>query len=115
MEVRYILPAIRREFALALIRHGLPQKRVASMLWITGAAVSQYKSDKRATGITLGHETKIYVEQAAKRVIADPSLIFQEIMDTDAYLKQTGAFCFLHKLKSRTPEGCEQMCAAFLR
>jgi hypothetical protein len=49
--VWYILPAIRKEFAKALIKnHDLTQKKVADKLGITEAAVSRYLSGKRGRG-----------------------------------------------------------------
>ena len=48
LEVWYILPAIRKAFAIEMIRQGIPQKRIAVLLGVTSAAISQYKNDKRA-------------------------------------------------------------------
>ena len=46
--VWYILPGIRRELAMSMIDdHHLPQTKVASLLGVTEAAVSQYRSAKR--------------------------------------------------------------------
>jgi len=49
VEVRYILPAIRRELARIFIQeHKLAQKEAAKILGLTEAAVSQYQHFKRA-------------------------------------------------------------------
>ena len=58
IEVWYMLPAIRKEFALTLIRHELSQKEVAKLLGVTEAAVSQYKSEKRAHGLEFNEHIK---------------------------------------------------------
>ena len=44
----YILPVIRKELAILLVKnHGMSQKKTASMLGVTDAAISQYLSKKR--------------------------------------------------------------------
>ena len=51
IEVWYVIPAIRREFAKGLIKKGLKQREVARMLGVTDAAVSQYFSSKRGSEV----------------------------------------------------------------
>ncbi len=110
MEVWYILPAIRKELARALVDLGLSQKNIATILNITQAAVSQYKKDKRANTLQFDEATKREIMRTATRIKSHPETIFKEIMHIDNYLKQNGIFCKLHKQKSATPEGCEQVC-----
>lgn len=110
MEVWYVLPAIRREFSLALIETGLSQKRVAGILGVTEAAVSQYKKEKRAKELIFDLTVKEEIKKAARRVTTRPEMIFQEMMAIDDYLKRHGIFCQLHRAKTRTPQGCEQVC-----
>jgi predicted transcriptional regulator len=46
--VWYILPGIRKELAMSLIEdHKMTQTKVASLLGVTEAAISQYRSSKR--------------------------------------------------------------------
>ena len=106
----YVLPAIRREFTLALIEQGLNQKKVAALLGVTEAAISQYKKEKRARELVFDEPIKDKIRQAAKRVVARPRNIFGEIMAIDDELKRNGVFCQLHRSKSWTPSGCEQVC-----
>ncbi len=49
IEVRYILPAIRKQLTIALAKDGLKQNQIARLLNITPAAVSQYIKEKRGT------------------------------------------------------------------
>ncbi len=42
-----VIPAIRRELAVALTRKGIKKKEVANLLGITPAALSQYLTGKR--------------------------------------------------------------------
>ena len=54
IEVWYIMPAIRKELCRVLLtKHKLTQKEIAKRLNITGAAVSQYKKDKRGQHVNL--------------------------------------------------------------
>ena len=110
MDVWYVLPAIRREFARALLAQGLSQKQVAPLLGVTEASVSHYKKEKRARELVFDEHTKFLIKNAAVRVVAQPQSIFGEIMAIDDELKRNGVFCQLHKSKSWTPGGCEQVC-----
>ena len=97
MDVWYVLPAIRREFTLALIEQGLNQKKVAALLGVTEAAISQYKKEKRARELVFDEPIKDKIRQAAKRVVARPRNIFGEIMAIDDELKRNRVFCQLHR------------------
>jgi hypothetical protein len=110
IEVWYVLPAIRSEFAKALVEQGLAQKDIASILGVTEAAISQYKKDKRAKDVEFNLFVKRMVKDAAKRVSAQPQRIFGEIMAINDYLKKSGVFCQIHRQKSATPDGCEHAC-----
>ena len=46
VEVLYILPAIRRELAKEMKKQGLEQKKIAGLLFVTEAAVSQEYAGK---------------------------------------------------------------------
>src|SRR3989338_7359320 len=57
IEVRYILPAIRRELTNAFIeKHKLNQKEAAKLLGMTEAAISQYRHSKRAKEVVFSDE-----------------------------------------------------------
>ena len=49
VEVRYVIPSIRRELANGLSKEKFKQKEIAELLNITPSAVSQYLSKKRGT------------------------------------------------------------------
>jgi predicted transcriptional regulator len=116
IEVWYVLPAIRKEFALALIASGLSQKKVAEILGVTGAAVSQYKKEKRAHEFVFDDTFKAEVKKSVERVIQKPLSVFEEMMRIDNYIKQSGLFCKIHRSKSWTPAGCEAVCSqSFLK
>ncbi len=67
IEAKYIIPAIRREFAKILIsQKGYSQKKAAQFLDITEAAVSQYLHAKRGVDV----EFDFGVAQEIKKSIA---------------------------------------------
>ena len=111
IEVWYVLPAIRKEFAIAMIAAGLSQKKVAQILGVTEAAVSQYKKEKRAHEFAFDDAFKSEVKKSVEIVMQRPAILFEEMMRIDNYIKQSGLFCKIHRSKSWTPQGCEQVCA----
>lgn len=113
IDVWYVLPAIRRELSNALINSGLSQKKVAKMLMVTEAAISQYKNEKRAKEIVFDDVVKEEINRSAQHVVKNPENVFNEIMRIDEYLKKSGTFCKIHRSKSYTPEGCESTCEKY--
>ena len=109
IEVWYVLPAIRKAFAVEMIKQGIPQKNIAHLMGITEAAVSQYKNDKRAH-IQLTEELKKEIEKSINK-ITTPEHMFSELMRIEQQIKNTGLFCQIHRSKSWTPNGCEKMCS----
>ena len=71
VEVFYVLPAIRRALAKAMIVQGLSQREVAKRLGLTEGAVSQYMHGKRAKSFPLGAGIRNAVRDSAAR-ITDP-------------------------------------------
>jgi predicted transcriptional regulator len=49
IELYYLIPSLRKQLAIALMKRGLKQKEVARLLSLTPSAISQYLSGKRAT------------------------------------------------------------------
>jgi predicted transcriptional regulator len=69
--VRYVLPGIRCEIARSMVDdHGLQQVRVARLLGLTEAAISQYLSQKRG-----------YIEIKDDEVLEDIRIAAKRIMD----------------------------------
>jgi predicted transcriptional regulator len=65
-----LLPAIRRELAISLIKdHKLSQKEVAKKLGLTEAAVSRYISGKRGgLGILKNETVKNQIKKSANKI-----------------------------------------------
>jgi len=104
VEVFYVLPAVRKEFAAALKARGVAQSRIAGILGVTEAAVSQYFSKKRAN-IALSDETRQHITEAAQRVQSQPNFVFecQRILTELAASKE---ICGIHKQVGDVPQNC---------
>lgn len=110
IEVWYVIPAIRRELALALAdKHDMKQKDIAELLGITEAAVSQYVHNKRASEIVFSKEMKKHVEISAKMIIKNNRMAVSEIMKLVSLAKQHGFSCEVCKRHNR---GILPLCSA---
>lgn len=63
-----IIPVVRRELALKLVKSGFSQRKVAKMLRLTPSAVSQYMHSKRGVPKINGFE---YVQKEIERLFND--------------------------------------------
>ena len=69
IEVRYILPTIRKEFAFELSRKNISQKEIAKILQLTPAAVSMYLNEKRALNVSLSKKNKDEIKKSVKKIL----------------------------------------------
>lgn len=108
IEVRYTIPAIRRELAQALVSSGLSQRIVAKKMDVTEAAVSQYLSNKRGTSFEYPQSLKDAINEAAKRIknSDDVALVRREIMQLCEQMKNDKVICALHKKHSSAHDNC---------
>lgn len=106
IEVRDIIPAIRREYAKAFISKGLSQRKTAQILNLTEAAVSNYIHDKRGSSVPLPKHVIVKIEESAERVVKYNLPInseMQRISDLDEIME---IVCRLHKEKGCVPDDC---------
>ena len=110
IEVRYILPAIRRELSRIFIHeHKLNQKEAAKILGLTEAAVSQYKHSKRAKEVVFSDEIVSEIKKSAEKVLAEKNSKQRLIAEmyrisTLANVKQI--LCDLHRSQSKELSNC---------
>ena len=97
IEVLYIIPAIRRELAKALIKVNLSQKAVAQILGITPAAISQYISEKRAKEVKFNEAFQKLIEESAKKIAQNHFLVIQEINELCQNFRKSDLICQVHK------------------
>lgn len=94
IEVWYIIPALRKEFAKVLIKkHKLSYEKAGEMLGISKAAVSQYLANKRANKIVLSDKIKKEIEKSVEIIFKDSKKTIQEIERVLKLLKQKKFSC----------------------
>lgn len=108
IEVWYILPALRREFAKAFIaEHGLSQKKVAELLHVTEAAVSQYISGKRASSVAFSGEVLAEVKKGAARVAKGETQLFMELERISKLMRVKKVVCEMCRTSNRRTSPCD--------
>lgn len=107
IEVWYIIPAIRREFAVLMSKKGLNQTETAEKLGITKAAVSQYIKNKRANKFKFDSRTEKEIIKSVNRILKNSSVI-SETQHICNLLKENYMICQLHHfLDHSLPKNCE--------
>ncbi|MCP3686251.1 MAG: helix-turn-helix domain-containing protein [bacterium] len=107
IEVWYIIPAIRKELASALVKEQkVSQKDAAKMLGITEAAISQYLNSKRAKDICFDTDIKRTIKESAKKIAKNSELAMEEMQNLCEKIKKSGFLCKIHKANSAVPKNC---------
>ena len=110
IEVRYILPAIRRELSKIFIHnHKLSQKDAADLLGLTEAAVSQYMHSKRAKEVVFTENVLDEIEISAGKIISDNKnkrRLIAEMYRISNLTKVREILCDIHRSQSKELENC---------
>ena len=110
IEVRYILPATRRELARVFIQeHKLSQKEAANLLGLTEAAVSQYQHSKRAKEVVFSDDIVNEIRVSADRILADRTnkqRLIAEIYRVSNLTTVKQILCDIHRAQSKELENC---------
>ena len=110
VEVRYILPAIRRELARTFIQeHKLSQKEAANTLGLTEAAVSQYQHSKRAKEVVFSNDIVNEIMVSADRILADRTnkqRLIAEMYRISNLTTVKHILCDIHRAQSKDLEEC---------
>ncbi|MBI2573623.1 hypothetical protein HYV86_07195 [Candidatus Woesearchaeota archaeon] len=106
IETYYIIPTVRKYFALFLVDQGLKQKDVAAMLGVHTAAISQYRSKKRGMQVTFPPEIINEMKKSALK-IKDHFSYFQEMQRLLHLIRKTKVLCQIHHQFSPIPQGCD--------
>lgn len=94
IEVWYIIPAVRKEFARLLTKeHGLSYEKAGTALGISKAAVSQYLSNKRANKVCLNAKTKAEIKKSAVLVFENARVAMTEIQRILKFMKDSHCSC----------------------
>jgi len=105
IEVWYVLPALRKELALAMKSMGLKQKEISKKLGITESAISQYFRKKRANEVIFNRKIKNKIKDSAKNIIKNKSFVF-EIDRLCRLIKKENVLCSIHKKFCNVPARC---------
>jgi len=110
VEVRYILPAIRRELARIFIQeHKLSQKDAAQLLGLTEAAISQYQHSKRAKEVVFSNDVVNEIMVSADRILADRTnkqRLIAEMYRISNLTTVKHILCDIHRAQSKDLEEC---------
>ena len=110
IEVRYIIPAIRRELASALIKeHKKSQKEVANILGLTEAAISQYRHSKRAKEVVFSGNVADEIKKSAEKILADKNKrqrVIAEISRISNLTTVKHILCDIHRQQSKDLKHC---------
>ena len=108
IELWYVIPALRREFAMNMSTLGMKNVKIAEVLGLTKAAVSQYFSKTRAVEFKFGEEIKNEIRESVARIIngQEPRLEMQRIINI---LRENKSVCKFHHLKEKLDKDCD-MC-----
>ena len=110
IEVRYILPAIRRELARIFIEeHKFNQKEAANILGLTEAAISQYQHSKRAKEVLFSNNVVNEIKVSADRILADNGNKQRLIAEMYRICNLTTVkhiLCDIHRAQSKELESC---------
>ena len=109
IEVRYILPAIRRELARIFIKdYKLNQKEAARLLGLTEAAISQYQHSKRAKEVIFSNEIISEIRKSAEKVLADgeKQRLIAEMYRISNLTTVKHILCDIHRAQSKDLENC---------
>ncbi len=97
IEVKYILPVIRKQLCIGFKKKGLSQKYISEILGITPAAVSQYLKSKRATKIELPKQINSKIEKICDKEDITAEKIAIEIRKLSKQIKNKKILCKIHK------------------
>ena len=108
IEVWYIIPAIRKELAKALLEEDLTQKEIAKRLCITEAAVSQYLKNKRGIDVKFSPAVLNQIKISARRIVDSKakSASMKELQRICKYLKRRDHMCKIHRSLNQGLKGC---------
>ncbi len=107
IQIWYVLPALRRELAIVLIRkHCMSQKKVAGIFGISEAAVSQYLSSKRGIKVKFDPDVMREIGVSGKRISLDNSSSMKELMRLSGLNGIKRTMCTIHISRDPSLKGC---------
>ena len=105
IELWYIIPAIRREFAIEMSKHRMKSVEIAEILGVTRAAVSQYFSKTRAVEFKFGNKARKEIRESTRKII-DKRNSNAEIQRIINIMREDKSICRFHNLKEKLDNNC---------
>ena len=105
IEVFYILPTVRRELAVQMKLKGFKQTKIAELLHVENASISQYLNEKRGNKVELGEDVKKEIAVSAGKITSALTFI-AEMQHLLRFIRSSGTLCQIHKQLSQVPEEC---------
>jgi len=96
IDVFYIIPSLKRNLAMCMKLNGLNQSRIAELLQIDKATVSQYISKKRGSTVEFDEDIIKEVGRSAK-LIHDKISLLNEVQRLLSFTKKNKMLCKIHK------------------
>lgn len=98
IEVWYIIPAVRKEFAKVLTKkYKLTFEKSGEILGVSKAAISQYLKKKRASQLRIPAKIKKEIEISAGEMVKDKDKAVREIIRILNLIKKSKSSCYICK------------------
>jgi len=107
LEVWYVIPSIRAEFARYMLKEGLKQNEIANKLGLRESTVSQYVKKKRGEGIKFPESIKKEIKKSVKLIINNKKDSLVEIQRICKLTKKQMVLCKLHYSLGFKDKQCE--------
>ena len=106
IEVMYIIPTVRRYFAIYLKELGRSQKEIAIILSLRESTVSQYITKKRGALAKLNNEILAEIKISVRKIKTTEDVI-REMQRILKIIRTSKVICDIHKQFSNIPAGCD--------
>ncbi len=106
IELWYIIPSLRREFSREMAKQGISGVKIAELLGVTPAAVSQYFSKARAVEFTFNPKMKKEIKVSVARILKGDDAV-AEIQRIINILRENQNICRFHHLKEDLDPQCD--------
>ena len=109
IEVWYLIPALRKEFAKIFIKdYKLSQKKSAEVLGITGAAISQYLNSKRGNELKFSKKEMETIKKAVENIVKKNESVMKNLYELCISFRESKVICDLHKNQDKSiPKNCD--------
>ena len=106
IEVWYVIPSIRREYAIQLKEKGISQVEISRILGVTKSAVNQYLKEKRAKKIDFPSKIVSMIKESSEKIRNNPKILTNEIQGIIQEIRNSGLLCEYHRKYCDINEEC---------